>query len=239
MVENSRLIARRIRVLESEILMLKNYLVECQDLFSEYELEYNKDISYFVELFSSLKSAKENPDERKSKKIIEEVSELDPRVTKEKEQPPEEKQPSSQKPVAEKEKHPSWVKSIYRKIAMITHPDKVKDDERKARLEQQFQEASKAIEDCDYNSLITLALSLNLKTDLGSAELIPVYKQQITDIKEEIKGIESSVPWLWGEGLGMMNVRAKILRSVLKSHSIDTESLSIEEEIKKREKQLE
>lgn len=232
MVESSRLTARRIRVLESEILMLKNYLGECQDLLSEYEEEYNKDIAYFIELFSSSTSTNEKQKEE-DRKVVEEISDLDPRVRKEEEadEPPP--------PKSEKSQHPSWVKSVYRKIAMVTHPDKVKDDERKDRLEQQFQEASKAMENHDYNKLITLALSLNLKTDLGNRELIPIYKQQIQDIKESIDEVEKSIPWLWGEGFGMPNVRVKILSKILGNLKIETESLPLQEEIQKREKQVE
>ena len=234
MVDNSRLLARRVRLLESELLMFRNYLSECQILFEQYEQEYTQDIAHFVLHFQkSLQQASDKSDPPKSPTDESgEISVDDPRVRSVNESE-EEAQPP---PPSISKKHPDWAKSLYRKIALITHPDKIKEDERKERLEQYFQSASRALEENDYNELVSLALALDLKSELESRELVPIYKDQLATIKEKIAAIEQSVPWLWGEGYGMHEVKSKILIAVLQNHKIAPSVDEITAAIELREK---
>ena len=238
MVDNSRLTARRVRLLESELLMLQNYSNECQTLLEQYEQEYSSDISYFITHFSEFqqqvdksKDTTNSPDANFS-----EIAEDDPRIRHINEDEECHKSSQDNQEKAASKKHPDWAKSLYRKIAMVTHPDKIREDERKERLEKNFQAASKALEENDYNKLITLALSLDLKTELGNSELIPLYKNQISEVKERISAIEKSIPWIWGEGFGMPNVKSAILLKILQTHKLKPDIDNISEAIELREK---
>jgi len=233
---SSRLIARRVRLLESELLMLQNYLNECQSLLVQYEQEYSQDISYFISCFGK-DISHESVTGSSQEKFSNEISTDDPRVHKinsSEETPGKDEESTIDSSI--KKKHPDWAKSLYRKIATITHPDKIKKDERKKKLEQHFQEASRALEESNYNKLISLALSLDLKSSLGNKELLPLYKDQINSTKEEISKIEKSSAWIWGEGFGMVNVRSTMLKSVLNNYKLSPDFDAISEAIKSREK---
>ena len=123
---SSRLIARRVRLLESELLMLQNYLSECQSLLIQYEQEYSQDISYFVSCFGKDINRESNAGSGQEK-FSNEISTDDPRVHKvnSSEEIPD-KDEESIIDSSIKKKHPDWAKSLYRKIATITHPDKIK-----------------------------------------------------------------------------------------------------------------
>ena len=97
-------------------------------------------------------------------------------------------------PEVPKKELPKQYKSLYRKIASKTHPDKIKDDEDKKKI---LQEVNKAITEENYFKLIESALRL----DIEIPEEVPInfesIHQKISSIKNQVKQITKSVAWEW------------------------------------------
>ena len=97
-------------------------------------------------------------------------------------------------PEAPRRELPKQYKSLYRKIASKTHPDKIKNDERKKKI---LQEVNKAITEGNYFKLIETALKL----DIEIPEEVPVnfesLHQKISSIQNQVKQITKSVAWEW------------------------------------------
>lgn len=213
----TRIRRRKIRILQSELQMLQHYSSEISLLLEDYKTEYCGDMVFFRGRFPKDEeeeaptheddaalgeSLSFDPDKkeqtfRKTEDGFEEVYDEDP--------PPDDK-PSS----------PEWAKKLFKKIALMTHPDRVNDDLMKEKLRQVFLRASKAVDAGNMDDLIGVALELNLDAGLDDEQLIPMLEGKIKKTKQEISQVESSIEWIWGEAYGLPEVRSNILLSVLK-----------------------
>ena len=133
---------------------------------------------------------------------------------------------------------PGWAKKLYKKIVMITHPDRISSEERRQTLERLFLRASEAAQSGDYEDLIAIALEFDLEAGLDDASLRPVLKTQIGKVKEKIREIETEVPWVWGESFGVHDIRCRILRPVLAQRKILLTDDEVLTAIKEREEQF-
>lgn len=97
-------------------------------------------------------------------------------------------------PETPKKELPKEYKSLYRKIASKTHPDRIKDDEEKKKI---LQEVNKAVTEENYFKLIESALRL----DIEIPEEVPInfgsIQQKIASIHNQVKQITKSVAWEW------------------------------------------
>jgi hypothetical protein len=84
------------------------------------------------------------------------------------------------------------IKSVFRSIAKICHPDKTKNIYR-IKL---YEEAQFAYEINDLLTLYKISKKLNIEVELNTQTLY-LLEKIITDKKKELKDIESSFLWLW------------------------------------------
>lgn len=97
------------------------------------------------------------------------------------------------------EKPSPKLKSIFKKIALKAHPDRLLSlpSEEVEKREKLFTSAAAALEDRDILKLMEIAQELNIPVpDLSQEEIISIEKK-INDIKEEINRIQSTVIWKW------------------------------------------
>ena len=122
---------------------------------------------------------------------------------------------------------------------MITHPDRITDENRRQSLEKIFLRASESIECGNYEDLVSIALDFDLSSGLDDISLKPVLKNQISKIKEKIYNIESDIAWAWCESFGKHDIRCKLLKHKLDEKTVRLSDESIITAIKEREGETE
>ena len=111
------------------------------------------------------------------------------------------------------------MKSLYRKIVLLTHPDKVDqmssltDEERLDRLET-YKQACHAFDLRRYDDLVELAVYLEIDIDIPIHVKIKRMKDQVEKVSVKLESISSMIEWVWGNNFGNDAVRAKILGTV-------------------------
>jgi hypothetical protein len=94
----------------------------------------------------------------------------------------------------EKIQFSSNFKSVYRKIAIETHPDKGVEDDKKLEL---YHDATDAKKNQQIDKIISIAKDLKIDIYDFSFEDIKLIEQSMSDTEEKINKIRSSYPWAW------------------------------------------
>ena len=94
--------------------------------------------------------------------------------------------------VERKDRDPELYK-IYKKIAMKTHPDKSKDDS----SVDVFNQATDAINNNDWLTLLNIAQKLQIKMPKFTKELRQKIQNNITGTNKKIKKLQNTTAWIW------------------------------------------
>ncbi len=92
------------------------------------------------------------------------------------------------------------VKSIFKKIALKIHPDRLiglADGYEKRKKEQMYLRATTAAENNDLLILVDIAMELEIEPPEISEDQLKLTEEKINAIKKEINHIESTVVWKW------------------------------------------
>jgi hypothetical protein len=93
----------------------------------------------------------------------------------------------------EKKTIPPQFKSLYRKIAIETHPDKGADDK---KIEK-YQQATNAKKESKIDKLVSIAKDLKINlTEMNFAD-IKIIEQSIIETEKAILQVRSSYVWAW------------------------------------------
>jgi len=108
---------------------------------------------------------------------------------------------------------------LYRKIAMLTHPDKLQhmhdldESEVEDRI-QIYKQASEALANRLMGTLVELAIYLGVNVEMPVLIKIRRIEDQVSRINGKIKELEESVEWLWGAHGDNDAVRVRIIGAV-------------------------
>lgn len=240
-----RIVKRKITLLESELRMLQTYKTDASLLFDEYSKEYARDMSAVESRLQnhSLINDQVNNKDTFSDDTTDTVS-LDPNSKNQEwkkteagwERVGSKDDAHSEQPTQEKIAAPEWAKKLYRKIALIAHPDRSSDDFNRSRLKKIFLESSDAMSEGEFSKLLGLALELGIPSNTTDAASIPILQNRVSDVKSEISTIEKSLEWLWGESIGAPSIRANIAQLFFSNKGIIVkieELVSIIEQLEK------
>ncbi|MBG17507.1 MAG: hypothetical protein CMB77_04065 [Euryarchaeota archaeon] len=202
-----RQILRELRKAKAELSMLSSYLLECEDALTEYSLEWSSDLKFILEHLSPKTEPTSNEKEEKQtlggnsfhhykdEKKLDEV-ELKPNT-------------------------PEWAKKAFRKIALKTHPDKVRDQPNAKELEDLYAKANEAVFEENYDMLLEICNLLSIENNLDPELELKYNEKRRTSIKEELQKITESLPWVWCESYDNPAIREGLLLSVLPHYGIN------------------
>jgi|TARA_Y100000310_G_scaffold333189_1_gene410225 hypothetical protein len=111
------------------------------------------------------------------------------------------------------------MRMLYRKIATLTHPDKLQhmDTLDESEIEDRIQiykQASEALAQREMDVLVELAIYLGVDVELPISVKIKRIEDQAERINGRIKEIEESVEWLWGIHFDNDIIRVRIISAV-------------------------
>jgi hypothetical protein len=206
-----RIARRKIRLLQSELQMLHHYYFQIVELHEEYKNEYLRDLTFFTNRAGEITERVDDESTAENEHKIFDLARDDPDYrARDAEYFPEKAGPK-------KSEAPGWARKLFKKIALMTHPDRISDDGLREKLRQSFLRASKALEAGKLDDLIGVAVELDIEADMNDEALIPLLTTKIKNIREDIATVENTEEWQWGESLGVPSLRAKMLRTLLSS----------------------
>jgi hypothetical protein len=95
---------------------------------------------------------------------------------------------------------PAWAKKLYRKIVMISHPDKLKKDISIAEADSLLETYERAVEaygSSDYSELVNIAINLEVAIEDQGPEVTTIIQKECDALERKIVEIKSSSYWIW------------------------------------------
>tara|TARA_R100000234_G_scaffold25581_2_gene14807 strand:- start:524 stop:1123 length:600 start_codon:yes stop_codon:yes gene_type:complete len=187
---NEEILNKKIKM---EMRMSNQLLKESEELFELYERLFKDDFSKEINFMA-----------RKAAEITEEEKMVNPIdvINEEEEEEPE--------------RDPDLYK-IYKKIAMKTHPDRVKDES----MVDFFDQATQAMKENDWMTILTIALALEIKTPEFTEELRQKLQANILEINTKVKSLHNTTAWVWANTVE--ENKDKIRKSIRALMGIDEE----------------
>ena len=168
--------------------MKKSDVVNFKRMLLKYELSV-EDLDYIKELqseinsdFNSAIAALKRPDLFESKKVENLAEEA--KVKEE---------------VESEDREPAF-KKLFRKVVIVTHPDKFTDDmslKEKALKQDLYERAVKANDAYNWAELITVAIKLEIELGEEYQDKVDALRVEIDKIHMQISTIEGSIAWKW------------------------------------------
>ena len=229
----------QINRLLSELRYYRELRAETEELFIEYDAELNsvlEDITSIVEPPSSNSdSSDSNTQLALSKNDNSEENQSTPSTSTE-EDKKENSENKNEDSVAEEgklsDKAPLWMKSLFKKIAIESHPDKVQNRDDLSEFEKNersvlYKKASNAISSLDKMKLLEVGYSLGISPDLSEREQKNIISVAVEEEKMVISSSYELVSWIWGENFGKIDIRSNLLVYVRKELGLPGVSIEI------------
>lgn len=202
--------AKRSSTLAKKLRDLKEELNDTLETKVAYDIDTNRAISALITFHNTVEKAS-LPDVRKNV-ISEQTQDKTPDDIKSIPIPEQEEE----SPEQEVEQKPLWAKKAYRQIALITHPDKVCNNEdlteiQKDRFLSLYKEATNAYQDGKYEILTEIAAELEIKLDIPEEDIEKALESKLLSIRKEIQNATKTVSWHWGSSFGDMKKRVLVL----------------------------
>ena len=164
---NEEILNKKIKM---EMKMAHTFLKESQELFSIYDDLFKQDFEKEISFKAQNPSVMNGPeiqlqtDTEKKIKELEEKQDRDPELYK-----------------------------IYKKIAMKTHPDRVRNED----FIDTFNKATEAINQNDWVTIMDIASELKIKTPKLTEELRQKIQNNVVETNKKIKKLHNTTAWVW------------------------------------------
>lgn len=114
--------------------------------------------------------------------------------------------------------HPKWIKNLYRKIAMVTHPDRQDKSTDKSIIEkriQDYQDAKKSLDKNDYVEVMIIAE--NNSIDISEIDNIDMsfFDKKTAQLSSSIDKLKATIFWKWAHSTDAE--KEKILQDFISS----------------------
>ena len=103
------------------------------------------------------------------------------------------------------------LKDLFKKIALKTHPDKLRDmDEDDAdMLTELYKEAAGAAEVGDGMALLEIAYELGIKVSIDPEKEVEWLSRKIISLQEDVSEMKNTAEWIWGHSDGAERERVE------------------------------
>jgi len=177
------------------------------------EFEAQKCLNAFNQKFIHESKLRENEEAKKKEEEYENLS--DDEKTEIKKQTEEDAKKSAGKRESANKNASKEAKTLFKKIAVETHPDKLAhaSKEEKELKNRYFLKAQKAIENNDLASLLEVANKLNIDSGLVEEEEIRIIETKIDFIRKKIHEMKQTAAWIWfhSEGEQKDNIEKQLV----------------------------
>lgn len=128
-------------------------------------------------------------------------------------------------PEPPKEDKPDWVKTLWRKIMIKCHPDKLSFDTMSAqeiyRRQTYLEKAKKAIEDKNWPEMLYIGVRLEeYIDDLNGKNQIDMLNDHYSNITKNINKIQSTIAWTWGANWDNPDYKIRMIKNLLKINNL-------------------
>ena len=125
---------------------------------------------------------------------------FDPEPEVPKEEAPVEDLDRAEEEVPEDDEKTSFIKegmkTLYRQIVKLTHPDKTMHKNNKKELNELYMRSKKAMDSLDVYELLTICDRLDIKYDIDINQK-DILEENLEKKKSQLKSLEESFIWLW------------------------------------------
>lgn len=207
-----------------------------RDDMVEINLDYAKEIEEFI---NKIKASRTNPSKKidpvgnlsDSAEITAYDEENKPSDSRQTEDTTGEHQDESnyEPPPKHVDNVPAWAKSLWKKIAMKCHPDRL--DFQKisaieiARRQQYMLDSREAYEEAQWGLLLHIGVQLEEFVDgITSREQYSMLEKEYTMISSKVAAVQNSIAWQWGNNWENYSIRTQIVEKMCHLKGIDPPS---------------
>lgn len=167
-----------------------------QELISEIDIDFIKNVNDFLLKFPDLRDLYEKKTQQKLDTILEQIRKKQEEAIKseeesisiiEDEKVEEEQEIEEETPIVD-----TKIKNLYRTIVKLTHPDKVKDE----KMNDLYIRATQYYEKYDIHNLYRICDQLNIYYEMEENEIDDL-EFKISSLKEKVTFTESTYTWKW------------------------------------------
>ena len=210
----------RIKRLRLKLRHLSEELEQAQDLIKDYDAQFQGVISSLQVSLGLKEPEKKEPEKKEVRKTSGPETQGQKNSNKQAGQKSQEKQSSQEEDIRREVENqsasaPSWMKKLYKQIAMKTHPDRIAHQDlspyEKAEYKRLFEVAKQAIQDSHGGELVYAAEVLGIDPDISPSMRMSLLAARGEKIKSQIVDIYKKPSWIWGESYHKPEVRKKML----------------------------
>tara|TARA_R100001163_G_C5046460_1_gene183704 strand:- start:730 stop:1464 length:735 start_codon:yes stop_codon:yes gene_type:complete len=96
--------------------------------------------------------------------------------------------------------HPDWVKPVFRKVVMVTHPDKLPEklsEQIREKMIDVYRDSKIALESSEYVDLVILADDIDVSLPESKILESKIFDKKNSELNSSIKNLKTSIYWVW------------------------------------------
>jgi hypothetical protein len=111
----------------------------------------------------------------------------------------------------------TWIKKLFKKIAVHCHPDKVNALKGHSSLDRHkrlasYEKARRAVDESDEPKIISVGADYDLVGDIGVEESKVILQSALKTLEQNVSEKQKSAVWAWGVSEGDYDIKARVIK---------------------------